>query len=742
MTSRGPQSAYSSRDVSPESRHEPYDPFRDPIELGHMSRSFLDIRDAYDTRGQASSETPRLQSDRYFEATPTKGQYAQVQDGTVSPRQSLRSARDSTYTVNSLYRGKSSDPDTQALVASRAGELAQWHIYWTTPALVIFLFLAGFAAAVGHHLFYNHLNGQPAIDQLKMVRYGTALAFFVKSTFVGAVVMCNRQRIWYTFRRKAMTIKGIDGLFSATEDPSQFFLNWEMVRNGKLATFMAVCSWLIPLASVLSPASLTSELRITDMNATCSVANLNFAKETTHDFRDKTVAGLKSLNFYNTTDPLGKKPGYFDYYDQPSKTARRLAFSSVYMQKPQPRENASSIFCGDGWNCTYPITFMGPGYKCDDVQDPKAENAPFTLDQLAPTGNLTYLADVDQGNYGYQDPAIEGDELGVMKSEPNLWIGYAINTSQPYDDDSPHKAKWEYIHTPKMFKCVMQHTNYTFQMSYSPRQTANRTQRTFLRPVIATTVKWDTQDPTNWTASPPENYLRPQDDAGTPYKLAATYHSLGALLRQFLRGSIEKQNFLITHSDISETRLVNSRTSYPLVDLSAQIQAFFEDILITLLNEPTLVVAAPMDVECVKSRSIMAFVYYKEYLWIGYAAVIAVTFAFILVGAWSLYGNGVASDVLFSRILATTRNPTLDHLSVGACLGGDPFPKELAKTKLRFGVLIEDEEGAREGPLGRVEHCCFGTMGETKEIVKGGLYAGLKFRGEKGDRAEMEGLLG
>ncbi|KAK1914419.1 hypothetical protein P3342_010408 [Pyrenophora teres f. teres] len=220
MTSRGPQSAYSSRDVSPESRHEPYDPFRDPIELGHMSRSFLDIRDAYDTRGQASSETPRLQSDRYFEATPTKGQYAQVQDGTVSPRQSLRSARDSTYTVNSLYRGKSSDPDTQALVASRAGELAQWHIYWTTPALVIFLFLAGFAAAVGHHLFYNHLNGQPAIDQLKMVRYGTALAFFVKSTFVGAVVMCNRQRIWYTFRRKAMTIKGIDGLFSATEDPS------------------------------------------------------------------------------------------------------------------------------------------------------------------------------------------------------------------------------------------------------------------------------------------------------------------------------------------------------------------------------------------------------------------------------------------------------------------------------------------------------------------------------------------
>jgi hypothetical protein len=41
-----------------------------------------------------------------------------------------------------------------------------------------------------------------------------------------------------------MTINGIDGLFSATEDPTQFFLNWEMIRNGKLATLMAACTWV------------------------------------------------------------------------------------------------------------------------------------------------------------------------------------------------------------------------------------------------------------------------------------------------------------------------------------------------------------------------------------------------------------------------------------------------------------------------------------------------------------------
>jgi hypothetical protein len=112
---------------------------------------------------------------------------------------------------------------------------------------------------------------------------------------------------------------------------------------------------------VLSPASLTSELRTFNDNATCSVATLNFAQESTYDFRDMSKYSLKSLNFYNTTQPAAEEKrdlrdeGYFDYYDQPSKNARRLAFSSVYMQKPQPRENASSVFCGSGWNCTYPM---------------------------------------------------------------------------------------------------------------------------------------------------------------------------------------------------------------------------------------------------------------------------------------------------------------------------------------------------------------------------------------------------
>ncbi|EOA86992.1 uncharacterized protein SETTUDRAFT_171288 [Exserohilum turcica Et28A] len=724
MTSRGLRSTDSSPHGSPGSHPEPYDPFRsdnDPIELARLSRTSLDHGDdTYAARGRSPprdlNDDPRgrAQSGNLFGLSQGSGEYEPVRMRNNSIGPSLQS-----QSVIGLYSNKTRDADTQALVDRRAGELAQWHIYWTTPALMITLFVAGFAAAVGHHVFYDHLNGEPATAQLRMVRYGTALAFFVRSTLVGTAVMCNRQRIWYTFRRKAMTIKGIDGLFSAPEDPTQFFTNWEMTRNGKLATFMAACTWLIPLASVLSPASLTSELRTLNETAVCSAANLNFEQESTYDFRDAAMFYKKSLSFSNTTDIKAEKPGWFDYYDQPSKTARRLAFSSVYVQKPQPRDNAATSFCGQSWNCTYSINFMGPGYKCEDIDFADGTKTPFSMDLLAPKGNLTYYADVDQGDYGYQNPDTMGDSLGVMKSEPIIWIGYAINTSTPYPKDSPLYPIWGNVHEPKMFKCVMHYTNYTFEMSYSPKQNATRKQRDFLNPVIDTTVEWDETNAT-WTASPEENFIRPNTDVGK-YKVTSAYHTLGKLLRGFLRGKIEKNKVLITYTDLSETRLANSSTAYPLVDLMTEMQDLFEDILITLLSEPNLVIADAQDLACQKSQTRMVYVYYKQNLWIGYAIVIAVTFAFMLVGAWSLYRNGVASDVLFSRIMVTTRNPTLDHLSVGACLGGDPFPKDLTKTKLRFGVLLEDDP--KEGPLGKVEHCCFGTVGETKEIVKGGTYA-------------------
>ena len=355
----------TSRSVSPVNNvtGRPYDPFRapaDPLELPELPQSSGDARNTYSFhRAPSPSPSPS-------ERNPPAGSYLPASRGgdgasylespIVAPRfQTPWSGTPSIYSIGGLSSHKTIDVKTQALVDKRVGEIAQWNIHWITPVLIGVLFVAGLLAAFGHHIFYERLDGKSAKEQLKMIRYGTALAFFVKSTLVGCIIMCYRQRIWRTFRSKALTMDGIDGLFSATEDPTHFFWNWEMIKNGKLATLMAACSWwvsgyspvtwvtsadpytrLIPLASVLSPAALTSELRV--INSTqitrCNAASLNFTHESLNDFRGVVSFPGASLIFFNTTDPKGETKGFFDYYDQPSKYARRLTVTAAYLRKP------------------------------------------------------------------------------------------------------------------------------------------------------------------------------------------------------------------------------------------------------------------------------------------------------------------------------------------------------------------------------------------------------------------------
>ncbi|KAF2129263.1 hypothetical protein P153DRAFT_339924 [Dothidotthia symphoricarpi CBS 119687] len=764
MASRDPLSPQSSRSMSPDNDLEHYDTFHsqsDPVEMSLLSGPLAHFEDFHDSRDRPSEARRSLRPGTFLPMSPDSGQYEPLRERNTSPGPT---GRESIYTLNSIYHHKTTNADTQALVDRRAGELAKWHVHWTTPALIAGLFTAGVAAAIGHHLFYASLDGHPATEQLMMVRYGTAFAYFFKSMLVGTVVICYRQRIWHTFRTKAMTMNGIDGLFSATEDPTQFFLNWEMLRNGKLATVMALCSWLIPMASVLSPASLTSEARTYHDQTTCpNVPILNFTRESYYNFRVTDSANFSgaSVSYYNTTDRYGKTEGFFDYYDQPSKNARRSAYSAAYLKKAQARENAAAISCDQGWNCTYNINFMGPGYKCDYINDTLSADLPFTSDILAPQGDLIYHSVLDTHDYASpQIDTVEGvpkqsapypDWLGVFDSEPVIWIGYAEKTNELYADDSPYAKKWKYVHESKMFKCVLHHTNYTIEMKYSPTQQTSIKQRDYLGPVVDTTVTHPPHDArnnnTDWVASPSSNFISPRSDVAA-YKLTAAYHSVAALLRNFLRGEIEKTSnvFIVTRSDMSETKLVDSATAYPVSHLMDAVQDLLEDMLITLLSDPSLVISDTCQVPCDRSRTMVVYVYYRRSLWFGYTVALVLTVASVVVGSWAIHVNGVASDTLFSRILVTTRNPTLDQLSVGACLGGDPFPEELQNTKLRFGVLLEDDP--REGPLGKVEHCCFGTVGDTKEIVRHGNYAGLKkWRkayegGEVGDAKEKETLLG
>ena len=64
-------------------------------------------------------------------------------------------------------------------------------------ARMIALALVGFFGALGHHLYYTNLHGQVVASGTQWPpRFGIALAFFIKLSFVASVEIAYRQQVW------------------------------------------------------------------------------------------------------------------------------------------------------------------------------------------------------------------------------------------------------------------------------------------------------------------------------------------------------------------------------------------------------------------------------------------------------------------------------------------------------------------------------------------------------------------
>jgi hypothetical protein len=119
---------------------------------------------------------------------------------------------------------------------------AWWNIS-RSPSLAMYIcYLAGIVVAFGHHAFYSSLAGKPADNQLLMLRYGAALAYLVKASFVAAVVLAYRQQVWATCQRKGLKMSTLDCLFAAADDLTAL-LNLEFMKMAKVGLALALIIW-------------------------------------------------------------------------------------------------------------------------------------------------------------------------------------------------------------------------------------------------------------------------------------------------------------------------------------------------------------------------------------------------------------------------------------------------------------------------------------------------------------------
>ena len=114
-----------------------------------------------------------------------------------------------------------------------------------SPLAMLLCLILGGIFAVSHHLFYNHLNStlvRTKDDQEWALRFGNAFALATKTALGVAVAIAYTQHIWTTFRRKSITVKGIDAITAAPNDVFAL-LDREMWLKNPSGTIIAGLLW-------------------------------------------------------------------------------------------------------------------------------------------------------------------------------------------------------------------------------------------------------------------------------------------------------------------------------------------------------------------------------------------------------------------------------------------------------------------------------------------------------------------
>lgn len=147
------------------------------------------------------------------------------------------------------HHQQSDEPEAQK---TRSGI---WRIHWRSPTSMIGLFIGATGAAVAHHLYYDSIDGSEVVivqdewtleavrnSQEWKLRFGAGLAFLAKAMFAASASVAYEQRAWLTARNKAVTVAGLDAMFSAAQSPLSFF-SPDFLRKAKAGAIMALLVW-------------------------------------------------------------------------------------------------------------------------------------------------------------------------------------------------------------------------------------------------------------------------------------------------------------------------------------------------------------------------------------------------------------------------------------------------------------------------------------------------------------------
>ncbi|WAO86361.1 Hypothetical protein NCS54_00363300 [Fusarium falciforme] len=628
---------------------------------------------------------------------------------------------------------------------------------WVATYSMYFFLVVGVCFAIGHHFFYSSLDGEIVDDQLRMLRWGTALAFACKASLTAAVLSAFDQKVWATVRTRFLTVVALDSMFAATENPLDM-LNLELLTKAKMAVAMALFGWCAPAIVIITANTLlVAPPSFMHQDRMCrGVRSLNFDLEEAYTWplgAGQEQSGLRPLNLATWNDTNRDLAKTIGYYNGPDEQLVSLGQASTVLRRPVTYANSTLETCERGWNCTVRVEMKGPGYNCTELGSGVGSEArnlsqqsgeispPFNFTEvLLPLGNESYHGFVFEGEYSAPQMEKIDDEgrpttrwpknFAAIRTEPVVWIGYvktAKGIERPLDPRRAGKDGDALI--PTLMACEYYETQYMLEYQYvDGSQSIKVVKRTPLSPVVNTTVRRgvrddETIDPT--TATPQENYVLFGNT--TQYKKTAAYHALGYIFRSVLRGTVEMPT-VSAKSPALFTKVTSNGDYFPAENLQEVVPSLFEDMLFSLLSNQqwaAVVWAADMkkqvlfnedsgEYPCRRSQPVSRYQYRAITLWAVYGVSVLLASLGVAAGTIALRHNGgLRRDSRFSSILAATRGHGLNRVEWGGPLfDRGQVNHSVRGFKMGYGTAKRDEA---ERLIGHQVPFTFGFEGEIEQ---------------------------
>ncbi|KAI5809818.1 hypothetical protein DFH27DRAFT_536432 [Peziza echinospora] len=653
---------------------------------------------------------------------------------------------------------KFSDDGDDSKKQKKASKNNQWTVHFTTPLTLSIFFLCGLISAALHHIYYSQLNDTyPGSMQRWHTSAGIAISMFTIACWAACVAICYRQSVWSTLMKTDVKISGIDALWGLIQDPSLFLVG-EAWRKSRISMMLGLFIWILPVTIFLVPGSLTVFPQLQEHNAACVVPSFN----------PPTEEQAKLLSQAPLAEIMALKP---------KKTLNMMVNSTktVVLSNESKRLLTVSSFSGDivdyaipeacqaEGECSYNLSFTAPGYKCDaKTKEEASKGGPWGVDfdgLFSLTGEKVYFYS------GKASTAVQSGGLNDTRTGfGSFWsfvrtIKPEALKANPTLLSNPGKVSASESET-QFFRCVdylVQYDNVKFEYKKSKMHVVfpNTQSRgmTFRTPVDYTQVN---RDP------------RSTDGSSILFNRVAHEYTMSMLLRDTFitnanattptlvrQGQTEALRVMDENTlfgqDVSGPNGIQERFTLPSINMRTLVEDVHRNNTFSLLAEARFKESYYIPTTCVYKTQGVIYKYHAFSLMVAYGVACFLTTIGLIVGIICFWKNGFVADFTFSRVLCTTRNPTLDELCRGdSCMGtasenvghrrlrfGEVWIKGkkqhwtepiLSKIKGGLGIVQEEsnddvEEGHTKEKTLRIGHAAFGVHSEVVALKKGKAYA-------------------